>query len=189
MHRQYKKSKKNIIMILYLVLLIIISLSGCKGDDNNRIKSELDLDQAMELIENNMSEIDYNQFVKIVMKESQLVFNKTNSEQKEDGEFNNLVYEIHIQNTSNENINLYTKFFIPKELTSSIITSRETFDEQIDLDPNKGIRIRTGVVMKHYNTLSDEEKKLFNSLKDTLFLEIKVNNKSAYTKINTNKTE
>ena len=76
---------------------------------------------------------------------------------------------------------------IPDELTSTMIYGEPSLGprpKDIDLKPGEKIDIAHGTIIKHINTFSEDEKELFEKYKDTLYVELLINNKKSYFRIN-----
>lgn len=139
------------------------------------------------MINENRSEIDYKDYVTIEMKPSEILFDKTTVEQTIDNEFCNIVYYVIIENITDENINIILKILIPDELTSTMIYGEPSLGPRpkyIELKPGEKIDIAHGTLLKHMNRLREAEKEIFEKYKDTLYIELLINDKKSYCKIN-----
>lgn len=136
-------------------------------------------------INENKSEIDYKQYLSVEIRESQVIFNKTHMNQKViDNDFCNLLYNVYLKNITTEDVQVGFKFYIPNEMTSSIIwgdtTAGDLDSSKEVLKPGQGYNVTLGTLMKHPNKLSIEENEIFEKLKDTLYMELIINGKKAY---------
>ncbi|SES69001.1 hypothetical protein [Anaerobranca gottschalkii] len=169
----------------FLILILMISLFGCsyKTETNNE-KKYLTIDDIIMILEKGDYEIDYRDYVEVEIFESKLLFNKTTIAQVVDEEFCNIVYSTKVKNISDETIELNVVFYIPKELIErNIIISSYWFDQFIELDPGRRLFMDAGIIMKHYDRLNEEEREIFERLKNTLYFEVTVNGKKGYGKV------
>lgn len=179
-------NKKEIVFLSIMLTLIFLSLTINYANKRKELSSIMNVNEVKESIELNLSEFDYEDYVTIEMKESELLFNSTTPEKLVDNEFNNLRYVTRIRNISKETIQLYFKFHIPPELTNSIIYGDVYFKNNIELKPQEAIRMGAGILMKHYDLLGNKEKELFEEFKDILYLELNIDGKKAYMKVTPN---
>ncbi|SHM73891.1 hypothetical protein SAMN05660826_01804 [Caldanaerovirga acetigignens] len=170
--------------IIFHILFSFLFLTGCKYFATPFLP---DVDFVIDRINSGESEIDYEKYVRIEMYKSRLLFDHTTVEGGPDDELCNLIYGFRIYNISNEPIKINYKKFVPPELSKIIIAGLE--DEfypphrYLKLKPGERIFDEGGVLMKHYNKLSEEEKKIFHQYKDTLYFELRINGKRAYAKV------
>lgn len=75
-----------------------------------------------------------------------------------DIDFCNLKYNVYLKNITNEDVEVGFKFYIPNEMTASIIwgdTTVGNLDSSKEvLKPGQGYDITLGTLMKHPNKLS-----------------------------------
>ncbi len=181
-------SVRNVVLLLILIVvisLLVIPSYMSHMVSNLNVNFSKDTNEIIKNIEENKSEINFNDFISIEMKSSELVYNKTTEKQTEDNELNNLMYNVSFKNKTKDVITFKFKMFIPNELAESIIVSTEPSipsSEDLVLEPGKGTGIDSGRLMIHYNKLDKVKKELFEKYKDTLYFEFHMNGKRAYVK-------
>ncbi|KYO68571.1 hypothetical protein [Thermovenabulum gondwanense] len=170
--------------IIFHILFSFLFLTGCKYFATPFLP---DVDFVIDRINSGASEIDYEKYVRIEMYKSRLLFDHTTVEGGPDDELCNLIYDFRVINISNETIKVNLKWFVPPELNPIIIAGQKmemlSPHEYRELKPGEKIHVEVGVLMKHYNKLSEEEKKIFHQYKDTLYFELRINGKRAYAKV------
>ncbi|ABY91471.1 hypothetical protein [Thermoanaerobacter sp. X514] len=171
------------LIIIYLLFSFLL-LTGCQYFADPFLP---DVSFVIDRINSGESEIDYEKYIKIEMYKSRLLFDHTTEEGGPDDEACNLIYEFRVINISDETIKVNLKRFVPPELNQIIIAGQQTEmfspHEYIVLKPGERIHAEGGVLMRHYNKLSEEEKEIFNKYKDTLYFELRINGKKAYVKV------
>ena len=187
--------KNNIIIkasILILILLITSSmLVSCDTINQYNYKAIVkkfskDLDAFNKSFNENKSEIDYSKFIKIEMRESEPLYNKTTEQQTADDNLCNLKYGYRIVNISDKPIDIKYRIYFPEEaIKSFIVNDNPGIDVKLTkviLEPGKFINGNIGALMIHTNKLNDEQKKAYEKYKDTLCFEFLINGKKAYFK-------
>lgn len=174
------RSSAKILVILFTVMIVITGCQQCpKFSDKTK-----DIDS---MLREKRSEIDYKDYVSIKMEPSEILFNKTTEKQVVDNEYCSIVYKVKVENIRNENIKINLKVLIPDELTSTIIYGDHSLgprNKYIKLKPGEKIDIGFGTIMKHLDRLSKSQKELFENYKNILYIELLINGKKVYYKIN-----
>lgn len=140
---------------------------------------------VMVSINENKSEIDYKEYLSVEVRKSEVIFNKTHMDQEIiNNDFCNLVYNVYLKNITNKDVEVGFKFYIPNEMTTSIIfvdtTVGDLKSSKKKLKPGQGYDITLSTLMKHPNKLNIEENEIYEKLKDTLYMELIINGKKAY---------
>ena len=169
--------KLKIIMSMLIVMLLV---TGCTN-----YYEMPDYTYIREKAVAGESEIDASKIIAVDEFTYEIVYNATNEKRTEDKEFCTIVYHMHMKNISDRTINFGMRALIPSELTSSIIMSSTSFGlenktNSLDIEPGHGYGIDAGIIMKHTDMLRSDEKKLFDSLADKLYLEFTIDGKKAY---------
>lgn len=171
-------------IVLFIILLPIFLTLSC----NNKNMNHKFLESSMEIqdkLKNNSYSTGYKDFLEVVIKPTDLLFNKTTVDQHKDEDVSSIVYNVRFKNITQRNIKINLKLFIPNELGEKIIYGERTFGPKKSdtiLKPNEVIDIDFGTLMKHYDKLSEEEKELFEKYKDTIYFEVKIDDQVYYGK-------
>lgn len=174
MVRFTKKSMINLVVLFSLILLSTLLLAGCTSQNENpKFSKESFL--ALDNIEKNKSEISYEDYLKVTVKEPEITPNLKN-QLKEGYSFK--TYNLIFENISNKNITLACKVFLPEELSSLQDTLPfGTVGKAIPLDPDKTCDIACALGAQDYGTMSVSEKKLYDKYAKTLYIEVIINDK------------
>ncbi|WP_427337912.1 hypothetical protein [Caloranaerobacter sp. DY30410] len=178
--------KKQCRLVLFLLLLFIV-ITSC-SPIKVREDKVLDVDTIQKYAEERKhdQDFDYLKFVKIEMEESQILFNKTTVEQREDKYLANIVYRLKIRNITSSNIKIHYTLYIPKEFAERFVIGERVFNlfvDGVEIKPNKSLNIGHGTLIRHYKLLSQEEKEIFNKYKDIVYLVLSINDKKVYLKV------
>jgi len=179
---------QKLFLIWIMNLIILITLSSCTTKQIPDINESFAQNnkELNELIVNNSSEIDYTKYLRIEMKDSELVYNKTKENQEVDKNFCNLKYKYSFYNISNEPIKINYKIFFPIEMTEDIIvTNTSAIDpkkEDVVLQPQERTGGTIGALMIHYDKLDRKQKEVFDKNKSILYIEMHINGKKTYIK-------
>ena len=134
---------------------------------------------------------DYSDVFKIVdieMRESEVVYNMTNTDHTEDDVLCNAIYEVRIVNSTDKPIEISAEFIVPDYLWNNLMYSSRYFGGLFDgteliIEPSKGWTITNGILMKHTDRLLIDEKEKFNSLKNDLDVILRIDGKMYFIKI------
>ncbi len=100
--------------------------------------------------------------ISIKMKQPEIRLNATTPEKSVDDVFCNIMYSLKIRNLTDKEMYITAKFFIPDELCNKLEFSSNYVssitDRGIEIGPNKRLHIDAGILMKHINRLTEEEK-------------------------------
>lgn len=177
------KRQIQLTLILLMICLLGTSCTIAKAKDINRGFCK-NTDEVIKMIEDNKSEINPYDYIDIIMKDSELLFNKTTEKQVVDKELCNLMYDVSFKNKTKDIITFNFVMYIPKEMYNIILTIEPSVSKSEDLvlEPGKGTGIGSGRLMTHYDKLDKEKREIFEKYKNTVYFEFHINGKKAYVK-------
>ncbi|MGV8146606.1 MAG: hypothetical protein ACLKAK_06845 [Alkaliphilus sp.] len=173
--RKFSIKNKYIFLVLLSIALISIVYYLCSSDGFLDTASEVEAK-----IINNKSEIEYKEYLKITMYETEF-------SRRKDGKIDQLNYTAKLENISDKSINVNFKSFIAPELeklVDDIWRSIGPLSRGRELEPGIKMNVGPPVLLRiPYEDLNDEEQQTLMRYKDILYLVIEINGKKAYVKI------
>lgn len=184
-HVDFRHNRKHIKInssriIALLLAFSIIFLYGCDIQSLTWQPSET-VDEVVRNIENNKSELDYNDYLEVTLKEPEIVKDVTDG--LEPG--TNYVSEnIIIKNKSKSPIKIFCRAYLPKEIIATIARAPITFDpvKIVELEPEKELDMAAAIIMKKTDNMTEEEKSIFYKYSRIVYVEVVIDGKHCYFK-------
>lgn len=171
-----KHTKINIYKsVIVLFMLSCVFLYGCnKG--NSHLEFCKTVDEVINKIENKKSEVAYENFLDIILKEPEIISDISDGLEPN----TNYVSEnIIVKNISDSPIKISCKVYLAKEIINTIAYAPTTFDhvEVIELEPQKELDMAAAIIMKRVDVMTEEEKNIFDKYSRVVYMEVTINGK------------
>lgn len=183
-----KSKLKYFIFLATILILVILSYGQFRNDMND--DSMTSKKYNYEYFNSNYSLEDSKDLVNVIelsMKQPEIIYNHTSTSQVEDLNFCNVIYSVRIKNITSKPMDIFVQYLIPKELSDALGYSSTQFgsldNSLITLQPGKGYSADSGIIMKHFEKLSDKEMEIYNMYSQDLYVIILIDGKVYFTKI------
>lgn len=166
--------------IIVLFILSCVFLYGCnKG--NSHLEFCKTVDEVINKIENKKSEVAYENFLDITLKEPEIISDISEGLQPDT---NYISENIIVKNISDYPIKISCKVYLPKEIINTIAYVPTTFEhgEVIELGPQKELDMAAAIIMKTIDAMTEEEKNIFDKYSRVVYIEVTINGKRSYLK-------
>ena len=172
-----KESKlvlKHFTRVLSFALLTLLFFTGCSLNKPS-LKFSNEVFIVVDNIEKSKSEISYEDYLNITVKEPEIIPNLKN-ELPEGKSYK--VYNILFLNSSKVPITIACKIFFPEELSSLQDTiPLGSAGAPINLEPQMTFDLESILTVKDYEVMSPSEKKLYDKYSKNLYFEVLINGK------------
>lgn len=189
-------TKLSKIVLIVAVGLVVLTFSILRNTNNTKIEqslpadlikayNEMTLESFMEKYQLHKAEMDFLEDFDVVMDETTIKYNITNTDQTIDVDKCTMIQSIHFNNRTNRLIKVYVKCFVPDELFSTIVYAGSDFGSLNFYDVKVGGNIggESGALMKHFDKLTSKEKDLYEAYKNDLYILLSYEDKEYFIKV------
>ena len=176
-----KHTKINIYKsVILLFMLSCVFLYGC-NKENSHLEFSETVDEVINKIENKKSEVTYENFLDITLKEPEII---SDISEGLEPDTNYVSENIIVKNISDSPIKISCKVYLPKEIINTIAYAPTTFEnvDVIELEPQKELDMAAAIIMKKIDVMTKEEKSIFDKYSRVVYIEVTINGKRSYLK-------